>query len=53
MGEMGGRESKELGKRVIATHGGANPPGPLPGFIKHNKIKVVPWSNLAAELQKK
>lgn len=46
-------KSKELGRRVIATHSGATPPGPLPGFIKENKIKVVPWSNLAAELQKK
>jgi hypothetical protein len=46
-------KSNELGKRVIATHSGDNPPSPLPEFIKDNKIKAVPWSGLAAELKKK
>lgn len=46
-------KSIELGKRVIATHSGDNAPQPVPDFIKQNKIKIVPWSNLAAELRKK
>jgi hypothetical protein len=46
-------KSLELGKRVIATHGGEAAPQPLPDFIEKNKIKVVPWSKLAAELRKK
>ena len=46
-------KSIELGKRVIATHSGEAAPQPLPDFIEKNKIKVVPWSKLAAELRKK
>jgi len=46
-------KSIELGKRVIATHGGKSAPQPLPDFIEKNKIKIVPWSNLASELRKK
>jgi hypothetical protein len=46
-------KSIELGKQVIATHSGDKPPGPVPDFIKGNKISVVPWSDLAAELKKK
>jgi hypothetical protein len=46
-------KSIELGKSVIATHSGDRPQGPLPEFIKDNKIKVVPWVSLAAELKKK
>jgi hypothetical protein len=42
----------ELGKRVIATHSGDSAPGPVPDFIRNNKIKVVPWSRLADELRK-
>jgi hypothetical protein len=46
-------KSFELGKRVVATHSGEAPPQKLPDFIEKNKIKVVPWSKLAAELRKK
>jgi len=46
-------KSIELGKRVIATHSGGSAPQPLPDFIEKNKIKIVPWSNLAGELRKK
>ena len=45
-------KSVELGKRVIAAHSGDKPPGPLPEFITDRKIRVVPWSGLAAELRK-
>jgi len=47
------QKSFELRKRVIATHGGETAPQPLPDFIEGNKIKVVPWSKLSAELKKK
>ena len=46
-------KSIELGKRVIATHSGDSAPQPLPDFIVKNKIKIVPWSKLAAELKGK
>jgi hypothetical protein len=43
-------KSLELGKRVIATHSGEKPPVELPGFVCEQKIKVLPWSQLAKEL---
>ena len=46
-------KSVELGKRVIATHSGDKPSGPIPEFITHSKIRVIPWSGLGAELKKK
>jgi hypothetical protein len=47
------KKSVELGKRVIATHSGESAPQLLPEFVTKNKVKVVPWSGLAAELRKK
>jgi hypothetical protein len=44
--------SIELGKRVIAVHKGDSPPQVLPAAIAKHKVKVVPWSNLAAELSR-
>ncbi|WP_084799564.1 TIR domain-containing protein [Bradyrhizobium sp. Ai1a-2] len=44
-------KSIELGKRVIAVHAGQSAPTP-PTWISQNKIKVVPWSSLAQELNK-
>lgn len=46
-------KSIELEKRIIATHSGDSAPQRIPDFIKNNKIKIVPWSKLAAELRKK
>lgn len=46
-------KSVELGKRVIATHSGDKPAGPVPKFITDRKVRVVPWSGLAVELRKK
>lgn len=44
-------KSIELGKRVIAVHAGKAAPT-LPSWIGQNKIKVVPWSSLAQELNR-
>ena len=46
-------KSVELGKRVIATHSGDKPAGPIPEFITESKIRVIPWSGLGVELKKK
>jgi hypothetical protein len=46
-------KSVELGKRIVGTHSGEAAAQPLPDFIDKNKIKVVPWSKLAAELRKR
>ena len=46
-------KSVELGKQVIATCSGDKPSGPIPEFIRDNKIRVVPWSALGTELKKK
>jgi len=45
-------KSIELEKRVIAVHSGTTPPKNLPEFIREHGIKVVPWSRLAAELDR-
>jgi len=45
-------KSIELGKRVIAVHPGDTPPTNIPSFVSKNKINVVSWSNLAAEIEK-
>lgn len=36
-----------LGKDVIAVYKGDTPPSSIPLFIKDNRIKVIPWKNLA------
>jgi hypothetical protein len=46
-------KSIELGKQVIATHSGDKPAAPIPEFITDNKIRVVPWSGLGAEMKKR
>jgi hypothetical protein len=43
-------QSLRLGKKVIAVHKGDVPPARLPDGVVNNKIKVVPWSRLAVEL---
>ena len=45
-------ESLRRGKRVIAVHKGDVPPKRLPDIIKTAKIKIVPWTKLADELNK-
>jgi len=45
-------ESRRQGKAVLAVHKGDRPPARLPQAITDDKIKVVPWSRLAAELDK-
>lgn len=45
-------ESLNRGKRVIGVHKGDSPPNMLPKIIKANKIKVVPWSKLADEINR-
>ena len=45
-------KSIELGKRVLATFSGTAPPSKLPSFVKEQDIKVIPWSNLADELNR-
>jgi len=45
------QKSLELGKKVLAVYSGKTQP-PLPTIITGNKIKAVPWANLAAELEK-
>ncbi len=42
-------KSRELGKRVIAVHSGANLQGGKPAWLPKD-IKVVPWSKLSDEL---
>ena len=37
------RESKNLGKGVVAMYQGEKPPANLPPAIKEFKIKLVPW----------
>jgi hypothetical protein len=44
-------KSFELGKTVIATYAGNIPPQP-PEFVRSNRIRVVPWRNLGAELKR-
>lgn len=39
------RESKALGKGVIAMYKGDSPPSSLPSVIKELKIKLVPWNH--------
>lgn len=43
-------ESLRRGKKVIAVHKGDNPPKRLPNGVTANRVKVVPWSKLRAEL---
>lgn len=45
------RKSLELGKRVIAVHPGDRFAGVAPRWVGENRIKVVPWKNLAKELE--
>jgi Thoeris protein ThsB, TIR-like domain len=45
-------ESGRQGKSVLAVHSGDRPPAHLPQAIVDAKIKVVPWSRLAAELDR-
>ena len=45
-------KSAELGKTVIAVHSGKTPPKSIPSFIRENKVKIVPWSDLARHLKK-
>jgi hypothetical protein len=44
-------ESLRLGKRVIAVHSGTAPRA-IPDVISRNRLRVVPWSQLAAELNR-
>jgi hypothetical protein len=44
-------KSLELGKRVIAVHAGDRPPAPLPSWVTEKKVRIVPWSKLAATLK--
>jgi hypothetical protein len=43
-------KSIELGKKVIAVHPKSQPKGAVPDWIGSRGIKVVPWTNLSAEL---
>jgi hypothetical protein len=45
-------ESLRRNKAVIAVHKGDAAPNVLPKSIKDNGIKIVPWSQLAATLEK-
>jgi MTH538 TIR-like domain (DUF1863) len=43
-------ESRRQGKAILAVHKGDRPPARLPQAITDGKIRVVPWSQLATEL---
>ena len=43
-------KSLELKKKVIAVHKGDTPPQKIPKSISMNKIRVVPWKQLAKYL---
>ena len=45
------QRSLELGKKVIAVHAGDSYNGQKPSWIGGNKIKVVPWAQLAGNLK--
>jgi glycerophosphoryl diester phosphodiesterase len=45
-------KSLELGKKVLAVHSGPTRPNKLPSWIESNRIKVVPWKQLASGLKK-
>jgi hypothetical protein len=47
------RQTKALGKDVLAVHSGSKPPSGIPGWIAELGVKVVPWKNLASELKPK
>jgi hypothetical protein len=44
-------KSLDLGKTVVATHAGNDPPRTMPEWIGQHGIKVVPWSRLGPELK--
>lgn len=44
------QKSLELEKKVIAVHKGDTPPQNIPELISKNRIKVVPWKQLAKYL---
>jgi hypothetical protein len=48
------RESKRLGKGVIAMYQGEKPPSNLPSAFKDFEIKLIPWkqTTLTAEIEK-
>ncbi len=39
------RESKRLGKGVIAVHKGASPPQKIPNAISELKVLIIPWTH--------
>lgn len=43
--------SLEFGKSVLAVHSGDKYSGERPSWLQADKIKVVPWANLATELK--
>jgi hypothetical protein len=45
-------ESVRQGKHVIGVYAGDTPPRQTPDAIKRNKVKCVPWSNLAETIDK-
>lgn len=44
--------SLELDKKVIAVHKGENAPASLPKAVSGHDIKIVSWSDLAAEIDR-
>lgn len=46
------RRSLELGKHVIGTYKGTEPPEVAFDAIKANNIRCVPWRDLAGEIEK-
>jgi hypothetical protein len=46
------KESLRRGKHVIGVFAGDSCPTKLPAAIKQNKIKCVPWSNLAETINR-
>lgn len=45
-------KSIELGKRVLAVHAKGKLPNRMPEWVERCDIKVVPWSDLSAELSR-
>jgi hypothetical protein len=46
------QESLRRNKKVVAVHKGDSAPNVLPKSVTDNRIKIVPWSQLAATLEK-